>query len=198
MKCIDEPVRLRYWASAIRAARFFAIFALPVASMIPAVAHARPLPGASVEPCHGGCIVVESGFGRMPWPNKRTGLAFRAPGTFFIGVAVSQCRAGHYAFTLRLHRGRVTITPVDHFRTVWGNRAVGVSGRHSGPWQPEVISQCRWVFRVSSTAMAPPVPYGSMPSQSSSLTSCVPREGDDDNDDHGKPPASWDYDGCPH
>lgn len=26
---------------------------------------------------------------------------------------------------------------------------------------------------------------------------CIPTEGDNDNDDHGKPAASWDHDGCP-
>jgi hypothetical protein len=42
----------------------------------------------------------------------------------------------------------------------------------------------------------PPV-YGPPPSNNPPPQTCVPTEGDNDNDDHGLPAASWDHDGCP-
>jgi hypothetical protein len=50
---------------------------------------------------------------------------------------------------------------------------------------------------ASGTLVAPPPVATPTPLSLPSGGACIPKEGDDDNDDHGKPAAPWDKDGCP-
>jgi len=160
-------------------------------------------------------IIKGIGTAGSPAPGPRPAPQRRPTGKFYVQAWVSPSSMPYdayptlYAKSVRGARcsasvvystGRAPVSFSGYAKTVgasgvvswsWHEQTKGASGTAS-----VTCSLNRRSGRATATFQVRH-PAASSPPPTPAATDCVPTEGDNDNDDHGKPPASWDYDGCP-
>ncbi len=145
---------------------------------------------ASGYPLHGAIpsgttlrVVVRVVFASAEHPRPTASIRLQQGAKVLLRRTLGLVSLGHgtarfqTSFPVRaMHPGKVHLIVQSVVGTMVATKSAWFTVR---PRHPEARKHTR---RVSSAAPRP---------------TCIPREGDDDNDDHGKPAASWDYDGCP-